>query len=133
MRLCAVPGCERRYASRGLCAAHLYRMRRTGELRPDVPIAATDEARFWAKVDKSGDCWIWQGAKTTRGHGQFGTGSRVTYAHRFAYEHTVGAIPEDHILHHRCSNPACVNPTHIETMTQAEHAALHRRLRFPTN
>ena len=24
---------------------------------------------FWSRIDKSGDCWIWQGARLTNGYG----------------------------------------------------------------
>jgi hypothetical protein len=26
----------------------------------------TDAARFWGKVDQSGDCWLWTGARARR-------------------------------------------------------------------
>lgn len=130
MKTCTIDGCGRPHHSRGLCAAHRSRLQRTGKVNPDIPIGATDADRFWARVVKSGTCWEWTGARTVHGHGQFGSGNRVVYAHRFAYEHSVGAIPVDHVLHHTCENPACVKPAHLTAMTQSEHAAMHQRLRY---
>lgn len=34
--------------------------------------------RFWPKVE-IGDCWTWQGAKNSRGYGQFWNGEKVQY------------------------------------------------------
>jgi hypothetical protein len=48
---------------------------------------------------------------------------------RFIYEEVVGPIPAAHELHHRCENPRCVNPDHLEPVTRAEHAKRHVELR----
>lgn len=85
----------------------------------------TDEAsRFWPKVDKTGDCWEWTAGKTKAGYGKFRVGSqtdgtrRLAEAHRWAYEHSVGPIPEGLELDHLCRNRACVNPAHLEPVTR---------------
>ena len=46
-------------------------------------VRGTPEERFWAKVDKSGDCWLWTGAvdKGT-GYGRFWNGERTVLPHR---------------------------------------------------
>lgn len=73
--------------------------------------------RFWAKVDASGDCWIWTGA-VIRKHGQFGVGRGLRmYAHRYAYTTLVGAIPAGLTLDHLCRQPLCVNPDHLEPVS----------------
>ena len=74
---------------------------------------ATDEERFWAKVDKSGECWIWT-ASDVHGYGQFILSDKTKkFAHRYAYELIIGAIPENHELHHSCERRRCVNPAHL--------------------
>jgi hypothetical protein len=83
--------------------------------------AQTDAAvRFWAKVDKSGDCWEWLAATSRGGYGLFKANRETTtaYAHRIAYELMVGTIPEGLTIDHLCRNRRCVNPAHLEAVTR---------------
>lgn len=64
-------------------------------------------------VDDHG-CWLWQGYKLPNGYGWFDR----AYAHRAAYELLVGPIPEGLVIDHLCRNRACVNPDHLEAVTQ---------------
>ncbi len=83
------------------------------------------EFQFWAKVDKTGTCWVWNGVRLNHGgYGQFRDSptTRIV-AHRFAYEMLVGPIPEGLQLDHLCRVPWCVNPAHLEPVTQLENLA----------
>lgn len=84
------------------------------------------EVRFWAKVDKSGTCWIWLGAKSGSGrYGSFGYEGRVQPAHRVAYMLTFGPIPLGAEIHHvkarGCTSTLCVRPDHLEAVTHQEN------------
>ena len=69
-----------------------------------------DRVRFWAKVDRSGDCWLWTGSTNTRnGYGRFSG----QYAHRVAWELTNGPIPDGKHCCHACDTPPCCRPGHL--------------------
>lgn len=78
--------------------------------------------RFWAKVDKSGECWLWIGWINSGGYGMFGH----TYAHRWVYEHEIGLIPAgmqiDHVKERGCAHRNCVRAAHLEAVTPRENS-----------
>lgn len=80
--------------------------------------------RFWSKVNKSNDCWLWMKAKTSDGYGAWSfpvNGKfRMMRAHRFAYLVTNGSQKNDE-LHHLCENKICVRPDHLKDVTRKEH------------
>lgn len=109
----------------------------------------TDEGvRFWRKVYKlpsgklADGCWLWMAKRSAFGYGIFRLGPpsrRLVYAHRWAYNHAKGTIPDGLELDHLCNCPSCVNPEHLEAVTPRENvwrsqgvtAANHRKLHCP--
>ncbi|MFC8095360.1 HNH endonuclease signature motif containing protein [Streptomyces sp. NPDC057301] len=74
--------------------------------------------RFLAKIrDTEGGCWEWTGARTSKGYGSFWLDGRMQYAHRVAYESMRTPIPDGLVIDHLCRNRACVNPGHLEPVT----------------
>jgi len=93
--------------------------------------------RFWSKVDRTGGddaCWLWQGAISTDGYGLFWL-TKSRKAHRVAYELVKGEIPAGLTLDHLCRVRNCVNPDHLEPVSNYENlmrspiapAAVHAR------
>ena len=119
---CSIEGCTRRARCRSWCGTHYERWRRHG----DPSIAHVKHApaleRFADKVEIA-DCWIWTGFCNSDGYGSFWDGRRQVRAHRWAYEYLtgtdLGSLPLDHL----CRNRGCVNPDHLEPVTQRENTA----------
>lgn len=80
-----------------------------------------DIARFWAKVDKSGDCWIWQATADRHGYGHIWLNGKLVYAHRFAYALAHGECASDLEIDHMCHNQRCVNPAHLQPVTHQQN------------
>jgi hypothetical protein len=77
--------------------------------------------RLMEKVTKTDTCWLWTGAVGTSGYGRIGDGYRTDQVHRVAYELHVGPIPDGLHIDHLCRVKLCVNPDHLEAVTQAEN------------
>lgn len=79
--------------------------------------------RFWSKVHRNlaSGCWEWTAHTGHNGYALFQVKRQSCRAHRVSYETLVGAIPEGLTLDHSCYVRHCVNPAHLEPVTQAEN------------
>lgn len=95
-------------------------------VRPDhlALVGSLDWAtrRFWEKVNKTDDCWLWTGhAHPKDGHGMFSylddSGeTRGTTAHRFSWFLAHGSWPDGHVFR-SCTRARCVRPDHLTMET----------------
>ena len=71
------------------------------------------------------NCWLYAGWKTPRGYGNitWWDGKRqINYlAHRAMYEEYYGAIEKGLVIDHLCKTFHCINPEHLEAVTQKEN------------
>jgi hypothetical protein len=127
--------------AKGFCPKHYHVYRNHGDplwVKPEV--SALD--RFMERVDKNGPtpdatldplirlkdptpCWIWTSTVGGYGYGYYSFGGRKNLiqgmAHRFSWKLLVGDLREDQKLDHLCRNRKCVNPDHLEPVTNREN------------
>lgn len=80
------------------------------------------EARIWVKPG----CWEWLGAELPSGYARFNHRCddgvwRPRPAHRVIYELFIAPVPTGMVLDHLCRNRRCVNPGHLEPVTNREN------------
>lgn len=77
---------------------------------------------FWSKVNKTDDCWIYQGTIHHEGYGMQRIKGRYYLAHRVGYMLAKKKlIPHGLLLNHLCRTRVCVNSDHLEVTTNREN------------
>lgn len=81
--------------------------------------------RFWKRVDVREDsaCWEFDGPTLESGHKRYDSPAGMV-AHRYAWALTHGRLPtSDEVVRHRCDNPPCSNPSHLQIGAQVNNVA----------
>lgn len=73
-------------------------------------------------------CWLWLGGVGRGGYGLIKVHGKARMAHRVMYELRRGPIPDGLVLDHLCRTPCCVNPDHLEPVTERENILRGRGL-----
>jgi len=68
------------------------------------------------EVDLNG-CWIWDHSLDTDGYGRWYS----VRVFKLFYKKYKGEVPKGLVLDHLCRNRKCVNPEHLEPVTQIEN------------
>lgn len=129
-RACCVEGCTEPVQARDRCHTHYMRWYREQGSSP-WPSA---EERFWAAVNMDGPlpdplslaagkgpCWLWAGGTNGRGYGRLSYEGIPVPAHAYSYRLLVGPIPDGLMPDHLCCVKLCVNPDHLEPVTNQEN------------
>lgn len=80
-------------------------------------------AVFWSYIDikEPNECWEWKKSLNHDGYGMFGVYKKIKLSHRYAYELYNNIELHNEIIRHKCDNPKCCNPYHLESGTQTDN------------
>ncbi|MEH0542985.1 HNH endonuclease signature motif containing protein [Streptomyces sp. B21-105] len=89
--------------------------------------------KVMSRIDQQpGGCWLYTGALMADGYARVKDAStdHALLVHRVTYEALVGRVPVGLVLDHLCRVRHCVNPQHLEPVTDAENIrrGVHARL-----
>lgn len=77
-------------------------------------------------IEPNTGCWLWMSSTNPDGYGIGNLdGGRDQAAHRLIWQVLHGSIAVR--LHHKCHTRLCVNPTHLEDLTDQTHGLQHRK------
>lgn len=79
------------------------------------------------EIDPDSGCWSWVGYLGESGYGRMSVNGKMQRTHRLSYEAFVGPIPDGLTIDHLCFNKRCLNPAHLEAVTQHENTLRHVR------
>jgi len=76
------------------------------------------------KID-SNNCWICTSHKANNCNGiaypRVTRNGKVQTVAKFMFLKYKGQLPEGHLIRHKCDNPLCINPEHLETGTHEDN------------
>ena len=109
-------------------------------------VLRSTESRFWRQVDTSAGlfgCWLWTGSGKGRRsrYGNFQVrvnGKKESMsAHLASWVLTQGPVPDglvlDHVAAVGCTSTKCVNPAHLEPVTNRENLRRARLVKEETS
>ena len=81
------------------------------------------KARILDNIEKDSEtgCWLWTGALFPKGYGGITVDGKTERACRVSYEVFKGPLKEGDVVLHKCDEPLCVRPTHLEAGSVAEN------------
>ncbi len=125
-------GCARRVRYSGLCSSHLYIWEKAklqgteselGWSRLEPRVAGSLLERLLGLIDFVDDktgCWI--GANSTdQVYSTVNLKGKTHKTHRVMYEEVIGPIPSGLFIDHTCKNRRCINPFHMEPVSNREN------------
>lgn len=86
------------------------------------------EEIFWNHIDVKtpNDCWNWKMKKDRNGYGRthlfYPNIYKKTGAHQISWLLSGNSIEQGQLIRHKCNNPSCCNPTHLDVGSPKDNA-----------
>lgn len=102
---------------------YFNRMISISELLEDKEVREELKSRLLDKSmpEPNTGCWFWMGDTVKGGYGRTTIGRVKVLSHRASYECFVNKIPKGLTVDHKCNQPNCINPQHLEAITQYDN------------
>lgn len=88
-------------------------------------------ATFLSNIRRTDSCWLWTGKTNGRGYGKLYYGGRTERAHRLSFKLFRHDIPDELVIDHLCNNKVCVNPEHLDAVTQQVNVGRYYAAKAP--
>ena len=88
--------------------------------------------RFWDKVNKTDDCWLWTG-KIDDGYGRFSYKGISYLVHRLVVATLKEPVLTGMVVDHICKVRNCCNPNHLRQVTISENTKMKQTQDDPTS
>lgn len=115
------------YKHSGLSDGMTRRCKSCSKKASQIGNAVGQVLKQWVSASSPTECWEWTiKVDQKTGYGQKTWGNRTVLAHRWMYEVFNGPIPSELVIDHLCRNRKCVNPWHLEPVTQSTNVSRGR-------
>ena len=91
-----------------------------------IPQSVGERLLLYVEFEFPRGCWVWTGNGNNKGYGLLTVKGKEKRAHRASYEAFIGPIPFLYEVNHICHNRGCINPAHLEAISQEEHRFIDR-------
>ena len=91
------------------------------------PMAPITRFELMYMPEPNSGCWLWLGSLPPPGYARINIKGKSIMAHRFAYKYYRGCIPTGLVIDHLCRMRSCVNPWHMEVVTNRENILRGKR------